>query len=579
MANTVPSKETEDDWIAVSPVSDPNDKNPVETMQDRIVRIKNDVYNLETFYNIHISTLRIDRLDKYFSDEIEALELVKFKGLSQGERIDYILLKNYLGRKRRQLKQARENCMELFRILPFAEAIISICEQRQRVIRLEGKDTARKLQEVIKSVAWCHGAIERDEIDASELNGYRAAIAMRALVGDLIEAVQFYANYDPTFDWWVKQPWNAANAALSAIIPVIRTKLARMDPEIDDEIVGEPIGARGLESELRAELIPYTPKQLIWIAHQEFQWCEIEMKKASAELGFDEDWKRALEHVKDQHAEPGDQPEFVRQLAQEATAYVTKNDLVTVPGIASETWRMFMMPPALQKTAPFFLGGPALSVAYPTVDMSHDEKEMAMRGNNKHFSKATVFHEMIPGHRLQLFMADRHKPYRKFFFTPFYVEGWAMYWEQVLWARGDFFVSPEDRIGFLFWRMHRCARIIFSLKFHLGEMTPQECVDLLVNWVGHERSEAEAEVRRSFNTDAATAYAPLYQAAYMLGSLQLFALRREVLEGNVMSEKAFHDRVLKENSLPIELLRAAILGYELTKEYEATWKFYGDIPE
>ena len=68
----------------------------------------------------------------------------------------------------------------------------------------------------------------------------------------------------------------------------------------------------------------------------------------------------------------------------------------------------------------------------------------------------------------------------------------------VLYEKG-FPRSPEDRVGMLFWRMHRCARIIFSLGFHLGKMTPQECIDFLVDKVGHERENATAEVRRSFN--------------------------------------------------------------------------------
>src|SRR5262245_9275861 len=64
--------------------------------------------------------------------------------------------------------------------------------------------------------------------------------------------------------------------------------------------------------------------------------------------------------------------------------------------------------------------------------------------------------------------------------------------------------------------MHRAARIIFSLSFHLGQMTPEECIDYLVKRVGHELDNATAEVRRSFNGT----YSPLYQAAYMLGGLQ-----------------------------------------------------------
>ena len=65
----------------------------------------------------------------------------------------------------------------------------------------------------------------------------------------------------------------------------------------------------------------------------------------------------------------------------------------------------------------------------------------------------------------------------------FWTEGWALYREMLLWDLG-FAKTPEDRMGFLFWRMHRCTRIIFSLGYHLGKMTPQECVDLLVDVVG-----------------------------------------------------------------------------------------------
>ena len=82
--------------------------------------------------------------------------------------------------------------------------------------------------------------------------------------------------------------------------------------------------------------------------------------------------------------------------------------------------------------------------------------------------------------------------------------------------------SPEDRIGFLTWRKHRAARIIFSLGYHIGTMTPRECIDLLIDRVGFEPENATAEVRRSF----AGGYGPLYQAAYMLGGKQIWSLRR-----------------------------------------------------
>src|SRR5690606_25981878 len=160
-------------------------------------------------------------------------------------------------------------------------------------------------------------------------------------------------------------------------------------------------------------------------------------------------------------------------------------DLVTIPPLAKETWRMEMMPPERQKVNPYFLGGEVIQVSYPTDDMSHEETLMSMRGNNRHFSRATVQHALIPGHHLQGFMAQRWNTHRSLFRTPFLVEGWALYWEMLLWDL-NFPQSAEDRVGMLFWRSHRCARIVFSLKYHLGQMTAQECIDYLIQRVGHE---------------------------------------------------------------------------------------------
>ena len=95
--------------------------------------------------------------------------------------------------------------------------------------------------------------------------------------------------------------------------------------------------------------------------------------------------------------------------------------------------------------------------------------------------------------------------------------------------------------------MHRSARIIFSLNFHLGRMTPDQAVQFLVDTVGFERANAEGEVRRSFNGS----YSPLYQAGYMLGGLQLRALHHELVDNKKMSEREFHDAVLQGGAMPI----------------------------
>jgi uncharacterized protein (DUF885 family) len=435
----------------------------------------------------------------------------------------------------------------------------------------------------------------------------RALAATEGLRSTLRGWFGFYDGYDPLFTWWMEEPYKAVDQAIDAYAGLLRQRYGavvsasgedggpgplrrgrggpreetaapagRADPSAarQSEIVGNPIGREALLSELQYEMIAYTPEELIEIARKELAWCEGQMKQAARELGKGDDWKAALEHVKTLHVEPGKQPALIRDLALEAIEYMDRNNLVTVPQLCRDSWRMNMMTPERQLVNPFFTGGEIISVSFPTNSMPHESKLMSLRGNNIHFSRATVFHELIPGHHLQGYMTSRYKPYRRPFNTPFWGEGWALYWELLLWDKG-FAKSPENKVGMLFWRMHRCARIMFSLGFHLEKMTPKECIDLLVDRIGHERDNATAEVRRSFTTS----YGPLYQAAYLLGGLQIRALHRELVESGKMKDRNFHDAILKENAIPIEMVRALLSDSKLKPDWKPEWKFYPGVPD
>ena len=346
------------------------------------------------------------------------------------------------------------------------------------------------------------------------------------------------------------------------------------------DIQGRPRGRVGLIQDLGDNMIPYTPEQLIVLANKEFAWCEEEMKKASRALGFGDDWKKALEHTKQTAVAPGDQPKMIMDLIDEAVAYLRTNDLITIPAVAAETVHMTMLSPQQQLTSPFFLGGVGgILVSYPTDTMAHDARLQSMRGNNPGFSHATAFHETIPGHLLTGYLNARYADYRPDLRGggPFYGEGWPLYWELTMYELG-FHKTPEQKIGALFWRMHRCARIIFSLNFHMGLWSPQESVDFLVDKVGHERDNATAEVRRSFES-AQYANQPLYQAAYLLGGLQFRGLRKQLVDTKIMTNRQFHDEILRQGNMPIALIRLAVTRDKLTRDMDINWKFYGDLPD
>ncbi|MEO1618121.1 MAG: DUF885 family protein [Planctomycetota bacterium] len=334
------------------------------------------------------------------------------------------------------------------------------------------------------------------------------------------------------------------------------------------DMSGKRVGRDRLVAMLQSELIDHTPEELIELAEREYADCRREMISNARQLGFGDDWRAAVEFVKSKHVAPGDQPGLVRGLAESSVKWIRERDLMTIDPMAEATWRMQMMTPDRQRVNPFFTGGEVISVSFPTRQMTLEEKRQGLRGNNPAFSKATVHHELIPGHHLQMYQMARFQPQRQRFSTPFWLEGWAVYWEFVMYE-GGFPTTPEERLGFLVWRAHRYSRILFSLRFHMGQLTPDQCVDFLVDNVCFDRKNAEAEVRRSIGPS----YPPLYQAAYMLGAMQLRTLAARWEKEQRGSRKEFHDKIITNGPLPMALLQAILFDQPLEKETPPMWSF------
>jgi uncharacterized protein (DUF885 family) len=620
---------------AIDAVSVEELNQPDSEMRPTIERYTVDRGSLTRSYPVSLSATRRARFKDFYSDWLASLQKMDFDKMSQDGKVDYVLFKNHLEYELRQLDIQAKQLAEIEPLIPFATTITALEEARRRMEPIDSGRTAVLLTDLRKQIDERRKSLEaglrpdgraanttenagnREEaIKVKKAAANRAVAAINSLKTTLRNWYTFYDGYDPVFTWWAAEPYKALDQTLTSYAAFLSERLvgirpadagaspatagpgaqgggrgagggggqgppqggqrpgaATARPGDSSDIIGDPIGRDALLSELRSEMIPYTPEELIAIAEKEMAWCETEMKKASHDLGYGDDWHKALEFVKTQYVGPGEQPELIRYLALEAIKFVDDHDLVTVPQLARDTWRMEMMTPERQLVSPFFLGGEVIQVSFPTNTMAHEQKIMSMRGNNKHFSRATVFHELIPGHHLQGFMTARYKPYRGLFSTPFWTEGDALYWEMLFWDL-NFPKTPADRIGMLFWRMHRCARIIFSLSFHLEKMTPQECIDLLVKKVGHESENATAEVRRSLDGS----YGPLYQAAYLLGGLQIYALHHELVDSGKLTNRAFHDWLLKENRIPIEMLRATMTKQKLTRDFQSSWRFYGQNP-
>ncbi len=584
-------------------------------LADVVARFAADQQGVQRRYDAPDSPAQRARIRAFYGAWRTQLGALAFDRLSPEGKADYVLLDNHLRYQLALMDRADVQRAEVRPLLPFADRALALQDARRDLVTINAQASARTLADLTREVDSlrallepiparpagdsANGAARPTRVLAPKVSrtvGNRAAEQLDQIRNTVGVWYRYYNGYDPLFSWWAANPYQKLDEAMRRYATTIRTRVVGIQPApvvaaagggsgggagqaprnaaaANEPIIGDPIGAEGLAADLRHAMIPYTADELIAIAEQEYAFSLAEAKKAARELGLGDDWKAAMERVKNMYVEPGKQPDLIRDLANEADAFFAAHDWVTIPALAREDWRMEMMSPERQRVSPFFLGGETIQVSYPTDAMTDDEKLMSMRGNNPHFSRATVFHELNPGHHLQGFMTARYNTHRRVFSTPFWNEGQSLYWEMFLWDR-DFHVTPEDRLGALAWRMHRSARIVFSLSFHLGKMTPEQAIEYVVDKVPFERANAEGEIRRSFNGS----YSPIYQAAYMLGGLQLRALYAELVTTKRMTDRAFHDAVLRGGPMPIAMVRARLANVPLTRDGAAPWRFADRLP-
>jgi uncharacterized protein (DUF885 family) len=249
-----------------------------------------------------------------------------------------------------------------------------------------------------------------------------------------------------------------------------------------------------------------------------------------------------------------------RRAMHEARQHVIDHDLVSLP--AGENLDVIETPEYLRTSLPFaayfpppkFGSGSApkgLYIVTPSVDGDPD----AMKEHNNAAIYNTSIHEAYPGHHLQLATANNHPSLiRMLVDAPEFVEGWAMYAEQMMREEG-FDTSPEHLVMMYTDAIWRACRIVLDVKLHRGLISVPDATRFLIEQTGFERANAAAEVKRY-------TYTPTYQFSYLLGKVLLLRLRDDERRrlGPAFSLKGFHDSMLREGSLPISFQRRLLAG-------------------
>jgi len=173
----------------------------------------------------------------------------------------------------------------------------------------------------------------------------------------------------------------------------------------------------------------------------------------------------------------------------------------------------------------------------------------------KNDKEALVLHEAVPGHIFQISLAHSLPglpDFRKFYNNSAYAEGWALYAES-LGSELGMYKDPYNKFGQLASERFRAARLVIDTGIHAMEWTRERAQDYLK---AHAPTENLAEVDRYISW-------PAQALAYKTGQLEIVKLRRQAEKdlGSKFDVRDFHDAVLRNGALPMELLDVEVGKY------------------
>ena len=174
-----------------------------------------------------------------------------------------------------------------------------------------------------------------------------------------------------------------------------------------------------------------------------------------------------------------------------------------------------------------------------------------------------TYHEGIPGHHLQLsIQQETNLPLiRKVSFFSAYIEGWALYSEQLADEMGMYDNDPWGRIGYMHDAMFRGVRLVVDSGLHAMKWSREQAVKYYTDTLGDPESSSITEVERY-------CVWPGQACAYMLGKLEILKLRDKAKTelGAKFDIRQFHDAVLLGGAVPLAILDKIVDNYIAAKQ-------------
>ena len=248
---------------------------------------------------------------------------------------------------------------------------------------------------------------------------------------------------------------------------------------------------------------------------------------------------------------------YAQKIVSEATDFVKQHNLVTVP---EKPLDVIVMPEFKRGQAiaycdaagPLEKNGKTFFAVAPTPnEWTKERKESFFREYNNYMVRDLTVHEAMPGHYLQLAHANEfHAPtlVRAIFQSGTFVEGWAVYTEQMMAEQG--YGGPEVKMQQLKMRLRVICNAILDQSIHAGNMSEQQAMDLMMKQGYQQEGEAVAKWKRARLSSSQL-------STYFVGVSEHLDLREKAKAkaGASFDLRKYNDEVISFGSPPVKYVR------------------------
>ena len=292
---------------------------------------------------------------------------------------------------------------------------------------------------------------------------------------------------------------------------------------------------------------------------------EEELLSQSKQICGEQDINKALAKVRAKHPDASQLLNSYRKKMQAAHAWLLDADIITVP--EKQSLKIQQTPAFMRDVIPFAAYEPPMPLDKEQRGLYYVttvEEDSLLAEHNQFSIDLTSVHEAFPGHHLQFVIANQnnnHNVTRLLNASASMYEGWALYCEQLVFEQG-LYSEKEHQFILLRDRLWRALRIIIDVNIHTGQFTFDQAAALLVEKLGFDATQAQAEITW-YSSAAAT---PL---CYAVGR-EIILKTREIMQVSDKTKlKEFHDALLSQGSIALPLVIQTVFG-------ESVWQTVHD---